>query len=140
MMMRPAHRGLSILLAGLLVAATALLPTGCGGAKPEEPKPNIIAYTVRGTIMQLPQADRPAAEFVVRHEPVPSYMLGGQVVGMKSMQMPFPLEEGLSLRGLDVWQPIELTFEVEYDEKGSPVNIQAVSVKPLPSDTVLHFE
>ncbi len=90
--------------------------------------------------MQLPADDRPASELMVRHEPVPSYMMGGEVVGMKSMQMPFPLEAGLSVSGLSIGQTIELSFEVEYNEAGSPVNVYAVSVKPLPDDTVLHFE
>jgi hypothetical protein len=138
--MRVSHRRFALLLVGLLAAGMAIVDTSCAGDKPEEPKPNIIQYTVRGVVMNLPADDRPASEFVVRHEPVPSYMMGGKVVGMKSMQMPFPLEDGLCVRGLSVGQKIELSFEVEYNEAGSPVNVFAVSVKPLPRDTALHFE
>lgn len=123
-----------------LLTAFLLFSASCGGAKPEHPKPNVTEYTVRGRIIQLPQPDRPASELVIHHEPVPSFMSGGEVVGMDSMQMPFPVAKGLSLAGLTVGQPIEFTFEIERDQTGSPINVRVTRVSPLPENTMLNFE
>lgn len=116
---------------------------GCGSPAPPsaEAEAHIIAYTVRGRISQLPVVGRPASELMIHHEPIPSFLNGGKVVGMSSMTMPFPPSEGLSLEGLRLGQAVEMTFEVTYDpENETPRNIQATKLTPLPDETILVFE
>ena len=125
------------------IGISSVFMVGCGPKTPPtaEPVDQVVAYTVRGRITEVPEEGRPASEFAIRHEPIPSFLSGGEVVGMASMTMPFPLKEGVSIDGLSVGQAVEMTFEVTYDhESKSPINVQATKITPLPKDTVLVFE
>ena len=125
------------------IGISSVFMVGCGPKTPPmaEPVDQVVAYTVRGRITELPDEGRPASEFAVHHEPIPSFLSGGEVVGMASMTMPFPLKEGVSIDGLSVGQAVEMTFEVTYDyESKSPINVQTTKISPLPKDTVLVFE
>lgn len=100
-----------------------------------------MRYTVRGRIVQLPEPGRPASQLMVHHEPLPSYMSGGEVVGMGAMHMPFPVKDGVSLDGFEVGQAIRLTFEVRYDpETQLPAMTQAIQLEPLPEDVRLSID
>lgn len=99
-------------------------------------------YTVRGEIAALPVANDPTSDFRVHHEAIPSFRASWPdgPLGMKSMTMPFPVAEGLSLDGLKVGEAIELTFAVDYDPKtGKVSSFRATAVKPLPAGTMLDF-
>lgn len=127
----------------ILCAALVAFAGGCGSRSPEEPAPdeNLVEYTVRGRIAQLPAPDRPASQLIVHHEPIPSYMSGGEIVGMGEMHMPFPVKDGVSLEGFNIGDAISLTFEVRYDpETQIPVMIQATRLERLPEGTQLIFE
>ena len=121
---RPIARAVGV-LAGVL-ACTAL--AGCGGSsspKPQSPRAaapadTLVEYTVRGRVQQLPgDAEHPAREFMVRHEAIPEFRAsmapGDDRMGMRSMAMAFPLDEGVSLDGIDAGTPIEMMFEATYD-------------------------
>jgi hypothetical protein len=98
-------------------------------------------YTVRGRIVQLPQEDIPTSQFLVHHEPIPSFVSAGQVVGMNEMTMPFPLAESVSLEGFFVDDIVELTFEVRTNpESGFPEGYEAVTVLRLSPETRLVFD
>lgn len=127
----------------LALAVIALAAVGCGSRSPksEAPDENLVEYSVRGRIVQLPAPDRPASQLIVHHEPLPSYMSGGEVVGMGEMHMPFPIKDGVSLDEFEVGDAITLTFEVRYDpETQIPVMIQATRLRALPEGTLLVFE
>jgi hypothetical protein len=122
----------------------AILTTGCG----EEPQANQPAaqptrpasdtYTVRGVILQLPDPANPASELRIKHEAVADLKnISGQVVGMASMAMPFPIAEGVSLDGYAVDDIIEFNFEVIWRPDPS---WRLTSISKLPADTVLVFE
>lgn len=126
------------------VVATSLLLAACGGG-PEsdraggegEPPPD-QTYTVRGQVVALPARDTPGRNLRVRHEAVPDFVgVEGEVVGMASMTMPFPLAEGVSLEDVEVGDTVEMTFEVRWD--GSEP-LRVVELRELPPGTTLDFE
>lgn len=121
-----------------LAMALAISLAACR-QKPQAPS---ARYTVRGAVASLPIAGDPTTELRVHHEAIPSFRASWPdgPLGMKSMTMPFPLGEGVSLEGLKIGDPVELTFAVDYDAKsGSVLRYRATAVKPLPADTVLDF-
>jgi len=101
----------------------------------------VAVYTVRGRVASVPDPSKPASEFRVHHEPIPSFKSGGEVVGMNAMVMPFePLAEGVSLEDIEPGDIVELSFEVVYD----PVDLRVrgyttIAVRELPADTALNL-
>jgi len=95
-------------------------------------------YVVRGQIIDLPEASRAVSEFVVKHEAIDTFVnpSTGEVVGMGSMEMPFPLAQGVSLDGLHIGDVVEITFEDYYKPTR---RYQVVKVTKLPADTALEF-
>ncbi len=107
------------------------------GADPEPDRPPDV-YRVRGIVSQLPQATRGAGELSVRHEALPDFKSSqGEVVGMESMTMPFPLADPALADSLAAGDKIEMEFEVRWDS-GNPLSITAI--EKLPSETSLSFE
>ena len=98
------------------------------------PPPDQV-YTVRGIVVGLPAADKPASELTIRHEPIPAFMnREGRIVGMDSMEMPFTPARGVSLSGLAIGDTVEFTFEVRW--KQSPFS-QLTRIQKLPAGTKL---
>lgn len=132
-------------LAGLAaVVVASVLLAGCGGG-PEPDRsgdgteiPPDQTYTVRGQVVALPGRDAPGRSLRVRHEAVPDFVgVEGEVVGMASMTMPFPVAQSVSLEGLEVADKVEMTFEVRW-EGSQPLRI--VELRKLPPGTKLDFE
>lgn len=123
--------------------AAALLALGAGACSPavEEAEPASEpdqVYSVRGEVMGLPQGPGELRQIRVRHESVPDFVDSeGQVVGMASMTMPFPVAESVDVDDIEPGDKIEMTFEVRWSE-GSPLRV--VEVEELPADTALDFE
>ncbi|MCP3964362.1 MAG: copper-binding protein [bacterium] len=118
----------------LAVAALASL-AGCGGGEPEKPADR---YKVRGVVSQLPVPERSNRELFVHHEEVPGFKnIDGEVVGMDSMTMGFPLADTELPDGLAVGDKIEMEFEVRWSG-GDPLAITAL--EKLPAETRLSFE
>lgn len=123
---------------GILIAGCGRSETNSGA--PKAPGVETHAYTVRGIVALLPSDENPAAQFIVRHEPIPHFRGEGGVLGMGAMEMPFPMKEGLSLDGITLGNKIELTFEVEYDTAAKrPTNYRATRVVRLPDEARLVF-
>lgn len=118
----------------------------CGSSSPAPESPEIsehaVAYTVRGRIVSLPDPARPAAELQIHHEELPSFMSGGEVVGMSAMIMPFrDIAQGVSLAGLRVGQAVTFTFHVEYDpDSQMPVGVLVTAISPLPEGAALTID
>jgi len=125
-----------------------LLAAACSGGDAPQPADEtqggwgvgaeIDRYTVRGEIVSLPGPGGRGA-FDVRHEAIPDFRSSdGEVVGMGSMTMPFPLAEGLSLDGFAVGDKIEFTLEVNWDPEATPPQ-RVTRVQKLPAETDLDF-
>lgn len=128
---------LAAALGWALCAAGACVPAGCGGSGEDRAPPD-QSYTVRGRIVMLPEAGKPASVLQIRHEAIEHFVDSkGKVVGMEAMTMPFPTAKGLSLAGLAVGDAVEFTFEVRWD--GSPI-YQVTRITELPEGTALEFE
>ncbi|MEM1202178.1 MAG: copper-binding protein [Acidobacteriota bacterium] len=121
----------------LLLTALATL-VACAG-EPEAPEAEIVVdrYTVRGQVSQLPSPDRPGSDLQIRHEPVPDYRDDrGEVVGMDTMTMPFPVGDPTLLEGVAVGDKIEFDFEMAWE--GSPP-IRVTRIDVLDPSTELTF-
>ena len=100
------------------------------------PAPDI--YTVRARIIDLPDPAHPTYEFAVHHENIPSFKNAkGEVVGMGSMEMPFPLAAGVSLDGFKVGDRVTLTFAVWRSPR---IRFEVTRIEKLPEGAKLDFE
>jgi Cu/Ag efflux protein CusF len=123
-------------LAGAAVCAAITVVTlgGCG-REPAAPAPD--AYTVQGVVEKLPQTDGPDRSVYIHHQPIPGFRdEHGNVVGMMSMTMPFPLGPGVSLAGIAVGDPVEFTFTVSWKGRAG---YQITSIRKLPAGTTVDF-
>ena len=93
---------------------------------------------MRGQVTALPDPSDPLSNLRLRHEAVDDFVgMDGEVVGMDSMNMPFPVAEGLSLEGLEVGDPVVFTLEVDWD--GDPA-YQVTRIERLPEGTELIWD
>lgn len=131
-----AVRSLSLALTLGLVAA------GCGGsepaADPAADEPPDQTYTLRGEVVGLPEEGDEQRQLRVHHESLPDFVgFEGEVVGMASMTMPFPLADSVELEDVEEGDKVEMTFEVRWE---SSPPLQVVDLEELPADTQLRFE
>ena len=93
-------------------------------------------YEARGIVRQL--ADPPAQELYIQHEEIPSFInIDGEVVGMGSMAMPFPVSETPLPADLKAGDKVSFEFEVSW--YGSPP-MRLLSLQRLEPNTILSFE
>ena len=122
--------------AASLLILLALVLAACG--TPEEPPAPADSYQTRGLVRQLPSPDRPGSELYVHHEAIPDFKdAEGNVVGMESMAMPFPVADPAMLADLAAGDKIDFTFEMRW-EGDKPLTITRLA--KLPPETVLDFE
>lgn len=122
----------------LLAALSLLACSGGDDSAQADDGLEVVNYVTRGRVVQVPSPDSPAAQLQIHHEPIPSYMSRGEVVGMNAMVMPFPLAPGVTLEGVAPGDVVELAFSVEYEEgTGVAVNFFATRVTKLPANTPL---
>ena len=119
----------------LLVAILVPLLVGCGqpdgadapsGSAPVDADAPIgMTYFVRGIVVELPGEGR---DLVIRHESIPEFMnIKGEIVGMNSMQMPFPLGADASLEGIAVGDKVRFVLEVDWAPSYSIVEISTLA-------------
>lgn len=97
-------------------------------------------YTVRARVTALPDPANPMSEFSAHHEEIPDFHGQGGERGMKAMVMPFPLDENLSLEGLEVGDIVALTFVVDYNaDEDRLLGYCATRWEKLPPDTKLNL-
>ncbi|MFO7652748.1 MAG: copper-binding protein [Candidatus Krumholzibacteriia bacterium] len=98
--------------------------------------PMTEVYTVRGIVERLPEEGGDRSVYI-RHQAIPEYRDDtGEVVGMDSMTMPFPVADSVSLDGLEPGDPVEFTFEVSYQ----PSRYEITAIEELPAGTEVRFE
>ena len=118
------------------IALLGAFAGACGGT-PDSGQPP-ASYLVRGIVRQLPAPEGAARELLVHHEAIPEFEdADGEVVGMNSMTMSFPMvDQGLAAE-LEVGDRIEMKFEVRWNG-GNPLAVTAI--ERLPAETRLNFE
>lgn len=119
------------------VLALAVLAAGACAPAAETPAAAeasaIQRYEVRGVVGGLPSASVPAIS--IRHEAVPEFVgFEGEVVGMDSMSMPFPLADGVDLAGIEPGDKVAFTLEIEWEDD---VPYRISRIEELPPDTEL---
>ncbi len=130
--MATAFRGWRGLSCATLLLAGAL--SGCS-REPALPAPDQI-HVVRGLIVQLPEAGKPAQSLQIHHEPIAGWVGPTGKVGMASMVMSFTPAPALSLAGFKVGDVVEFRWEVRRRDKGPSL---VTEMKMLPADTPLEF-
>lgn len=101
---------------------------------------------IRGEIATLPNPEVPGSELQIHHEQIPEFKTSEGVVnitadgiaGMRSMTMPFPLAEGVSLDGFAVGDKVEFEFVVNWG--GNRPAWEVTKLTELPAETELNFE
>ncbi len=127
-----APRSTDPVVAGALLLLALALVSACGS----EPPAPAESYRVRGLVRQLPA--RAGGEVQIRHEAIPDFKnADGEVVGMDSMTMPFPVADAGLLAGIEAGDRIEMEFVVRWSG-GHPLEI--VAMEKLPPETRLAFE
>ncbi|MEM7483271.1 MAG: copper-binding protein [Acidobacteriota bacterium] len=128
----------------LLVVASclfALFAIACGPDEPEAADSSSQRreiYQVRGEIRSMPGQSEVASALYLRHEAIPDFVgIEGDVVGMPTMTMPFPVAESVNLDAFQRGDRVSATLEVTWD--GDPP-FQLIAIEALPADTQLDFE
>jgi hypothetical protein len=80
-------------------------------------------------------------QIYVRHEAIPEYRQTSGRFGMDVMTMPFPLpEQGVSLEGFSVGDPVRVRFAVTYSQDYASLRGYVVTaLERLPAETELDF-
>ena len=128
----PKHRPPILVHAGFCMLLAAI------SACEREPSVRPETYRVRAQVRQVPAPDAARGEILVRHEAIPSFKNeDGEVVGMDTMSMPFPLADQALVDGLAPGDRIVMDFEVSW-HGGNPLEVTAI--EKLPEGTRLDFE
>lgn len=118
-------------------ALAAAVLAASGGCRRKVPVSVADVYTVRGVVEKLPQAEGPDRDLYIHHAPIPNFRdEHGQVVGMTSMTMPFPVADGVSLAGIAPGDPVEFTFAITWK---APAGYRVMRIHKLPAGTVVDF-
>ena len=124
-------------LGGAIVMALAC---GSGGeeAGAGRETAEVRTYQVRGIIESLPDPETGAGGLRIRHEAIPDLIgQSGEIEGMDSMTMPFPVGAEVDLAGFAVDDVVGFELTVDW-EAARPVAVTAM--EKLPADTELVFE
>ena len=128
-------------LAGLVLGCALL--AACGGAGDDAASPAGEAdaartYQVRGILQSLPDPETGAGQLRIRHEAIPDFVgIGGEVEGMASMTMPFPLAAAVDLAGFTVGDVVRFELEVDW-QADRPIAVTAM--EKLPAETELALD
>lgn len=145
-----ARQAVVVLALALLVGCSDKTPGASNSTTPgtaAAPESPAFSYTVRGKVVTIPSADRPMDDLSIHHEAIPDFKNRDGVVfentttgtlGMKSMVMPFPVDDSVSLDEIEVGDIIEFTFLTVWGEDYPDYKVTAI--RKLPADTELNFE
>ncbi len=132
----------------MLSASLGLM--GCSKST-EEPEPTPVVttpaevYVVRGIVRALPDPADPRTELRIHHEHIPD-LLGkdGKVhvnrdgtTGMKAMEMPFPLGDGVSLDGIAIGDKVEFELTITRQPR---TTFETTRMTKLADDAEISFE
>ncbi|QDU72202.1 copper-binding protein [Mucisphaera calidilacus] len=113
----------------LLLATSLLTLAAC---EEQTPQGETQVYTVRGEVVSLPSPAN--ANMSIMHEAIPTFVdKKGEVVGMETMTMPFPVASDVSLEGIEPGDPVEFVFVMDWNKGG----YELTSIIELPAETEL---
>lgn len=122
----------------------SIVPAGCTSRQASPPpaptsrKPD-DTYTVRGKVEMLPSPAKPQAEFMLHHEPIPTFKRPDGKLGMDEMAMPFPVGS-VNLDGIAVGDKVEVEFGVwNRSDRPGFEKFELLTIRKLPEDTELRF-
>lgn len=108
---------------------------GCSGKKENEESGR--TFTVRGQVIHLPDPNNPGTGIYVNHEAIDEFVTrDGEMTGMDPMGMSFPVNDKVSLEGIQVRDLIEFKLHVDW---GAETEVEIVEIRELPPDTKLDF-
>lgn len=109
---------------GPAFGGVVLLALGCGHGGPSGSTGR--DYTVRAQVVQTPDPSKPAGGLYIFHEALDDWVgRSGQVEGMDSMAMPFPVAPGAELKGIQANDKVTVTLHVDWEAE-RPVEITQV--------------
>jgi Cu/Ag efflux protein CusF len=134
----PAARGFARASSlGLVVICGLATVAGCGPRRTAELAPPDQVYEVRGVVYEVIPGDGRRSRVVIRHQAIPDFVgRDGELVGMESMSMPFDVDAGVSLAGIEEGDAVEIRFEVRWE--GEPT-LLITSLEELPAGTTIDF-
>ncbi|MEM7049591.1 MAG: copper-binding protein [Acidobacteriota bacterium] len=108
---------------------------GCGDAEPEA-VPGTI-YDSRAQVVSLPGESAVESALYLHHEAIDEFRdLDGEIVGMPSMTMPFPVASEVDLSEVEIGDKVSFSFEVRWE--GDPP-YQVLRIEALPPQTELQL-
>ncbi len=148
-------RPMWVAMGSLCALSLAATTTGCERATPpsqpnatetepvSEDSASTRSYTVRGQVVLVPDPVNPATELQIHHEHIPDFhgwdgalhINSDGVPGMKSMTMPFPLDDPSVVEGINAGDKVEFTFIVDTDARRFWVS----SMTKLDDDAALDY-
>lgn len=111
----------------------------CGGTSDSEVGgPDPAVYDVRGVVRQIRQVGDGKTQLSILHEAIPDFVgINGDVVGMKSMTMPFTVADSVDLTDIEPGSRVQIELSVDWN-RSEPALI--LSIELLPEDAALSFE
>ncbi|HEX2254596.1 MAG TPA: copper-binding protein [Thermoanaerobaculia bacterium] len=98
----------------------------------EAPSATARTYEVRGVVVRVPDPAEPLSDLVIRHDEIPDFVsMEGDVVGMKSMAMPFPVAPHVSLAEVAPGDAVSFTLEVDWEAEPA---YRITRIEELPAD------
>ncbi len=94
-------------------------------------------YTVRAQVVTTPDPARPAEGLYLYHEAIDDWMgRSGEVEGMDTMSMPFPVAQGVPFAEIQANDKVEVTLHVDW---GADTPVEITGIRELPPDIELVF-
>jgi Cu/Ag efflux protein CusF len=133
----PTVRDLAGRACATLAAAALALGACAGGGGAAPAAGDVDIYETRGVVVRVPDPADPLSNLAIRHEAIDDFRsIDGEVVGMGSMSMPFPLADGVELGAIAPGDKVAFTLEVEWE--GEPP-YRVSRIEKLPAETELDF-
>lgn len=119
-----------------LAFAALLIVVSCGGsAEPVGESPAPTSYDVRGVVRQVRDLGEGHTQLSIYHEAIPEFVsITGDVIGMKSMTMPFTVADHVDLVNIEAGAKIRFELVVDWS-RPDPGLIESVEL--LAEDTNL---
>ncbi len=116
---------LAVFSAGCDRATTPPQPIASESESSAATNSNTRSYSVRGQVVLVPVPANPATELQIHHEHIPDFVgwdgklhiNSDGVPGMKSMTMPFPVEDPSVLAGVGPGDRVKFTLNVDTENR-----------------------
>ena len=112
-----------------------ILLSACGQETADQALAPPAEYQVRGVVRQIKEQSIGSTQLSIHHEAIPDFVgIQGDVVGMKSMTMPFTVAESVEWR--DISPGMKIAFQLTVDWT-APEPALITRIEVLPTETEL---